>query len=405
MAASVSLSGNGYKRGNMTTRSRKGAPLTAAFVKAIQRPGAYGDGYGGGGLQLRVKRSKYGLISKNWVQRVRIGGVATNIGIGSYPAISLREARVAVERNNGEIKAGRDPRSASGVTLAEVTEAVIALHRGSWRNGRTEKQWRSAFTTHVYPSIGDDTRLDRITTGDLLAVVAPLVREKPAVAALVRMRLNMIFEWAVAQKMVQSNPAGDALAAVLPRPKARTTHHRALHHSEVAGMLSTVAGSRAAAASKLAVRFLTLTAARTSEVRLAEWSEIDTEARIWTIPAERMKAGRSHRVPLSGAAMSVLVEAAERWGTDGLVFCGRGGRPLGHASLGTLFKRLEIGGTVHGLRAGFRNWCAETGVDRAVAERALAHQVKGATEAAYNRTDLLEARRRVMEAWGEFLIG
>ncbi|MDE0139347.1 MAG: tyrosine-type recombinase/integrase [bacterium] len=386
----------------MTTRSRKGAPLTAAFVKAVQRPGAYGDGYGGGGLVLRVKRSKYGLISKNWVQRVRIGGVATNIGIGSYPATSLREARVAVERNNGEIKAGRDPRSASGVTLAEVTEAVIALHRPTWRNGKTERQWRSAFTTHVYPQLGDRA-VGVITTGDLVRVVGPLVHSKPATSDLLRMRLGMVFEWAKAEGLRADNPAGSALAAVLPRPKARTTHHRALPHRELAAALAKVEASRAAVATKLAARFLALTATRTSEVRLAAWSEIEGDT--WTIPGERMKSGREHRVPLSEAALDVLAEARERWGGSGLVFVGRGGQPLGHASIGTLFSRLELGTSPHGMRSSFRNWCSETGVDRQVAERALAHQVRSATEAAYNRTDLFERRREVMERWGEYLAG
>lgn len=400
----MSLSGNGYKRGNMTTRSRKGAPLTAAFVKAVQRPGAYGDGYGGGGLQLRVKRSKYGLISKNWVQRVRIGGVATNIGIGSYPATSLREARVAVERNNGEIKAGRDPRSANGVTLAEVTEAVIALHRGSWRNGRTEKQWRSSFAAHVYPELGDRP-VGAITTGDLVRVVGPLVHSKPATSDLLRLRLGMVFEWAKAEGLVADSPAGDALAAVLPRPKARTTHHRALHHRDLGAALAKVGASRAAAGTKMLGRFLALTATRTTEARLADWSEIDFEAKVWTIPPERMKAGRAHRVPLSAEALVVLAEARERWGGSGLVFVGRGGRPVGHASLGTLFSRLDLGTSPHGMRTAFRTWCSETGVRRQVAERALAHQVRNATEAAYNRTDLFELRRAVMDDWGEFLGG
>lgn len=388
----------------MATRPRKGAPLTARFVEHVRTPGAYGDGYGGHGLTLRVKRSKYGRISKNWVQRVRIDGKANNIGIGAYPAVSLRDARLVVERNWSEAKAGRDPRGLGIPTLAEVTDQVIALHRVGWKNGKTEKGWRNSFATHVYPHLGD-RRVNTITTGDLAKVVGPLVHSKPSMADTLRQRLGMVMEWAVAENLRRDNPAGDRLAAVLPKAKARTTHHRALHHSEVAGMLSTVAGSRAAAASKLAVRFLVFTAARTSEVRLAEWSEIDTEAGIWTIPAERMKAGRPHRVPLSVAALDVLAECAEKWGTRGLIFCGRGGAPLGHASLGTLFKRLEIGGTVHGLRSSFRNWCAETGVDQEVAERALAHQVKRRTEAAYNTTDLVDARGPVMEAWAKYVSG
>lgn len=380
-----------------------GRPLNATFVRTVTRPGAYGDGRGGHGLILRVKTTKNGRTARQWVQRVRIDGHPTHLGLGSYPTTTLAEARRQALHNVREINAGRDPRDEGLPTLERATEKVIALHRDGWKPGsKTEQQWRNTFATHVYPHLGRK-RIDRLTTGDLLTVVAPLTHSKPAVASLVKLRLSMVMRWGIAKGYRPDNPAGEALDAALPKRTNGTTHHKSLHHSGVAGALATIRGSSAGETTKLAVEFMALTAARTGEVRTAGWSDIDGDARVWTVPAERMKAGRQHRVPLSTAALRVLAEARQHSEVDGLIFPGRGGRPLGHASIGTLFKRLDIGGTPHGLRGSFRNWCAESGVPREVAERALAHVVKGATESAYHTTDLLERRREVMDAWGQHL--
>lgn len=383
--------------------TRKGRPLSATFVRSVTRVGAYGDGPGGFGLILRVKRRKNGRIAKQWVQRVRINGKPTHLGVGAYPVTTLAEARQAALHNVREIKAGRDPRGEGIPTLERATEQVILLHRDGWKPGsKTEQQWRSTFATHLYPTLGRRP-VDKITTGDLLAVLGPLHYSKPSVANVVKLRTGLVMRWAVAQGYRPDNPAGEALDAALPKNGKRTTHHRALHYSDVADALTTVRQSKAPTSSRLAVELLALTATRTAEVRGARWDEIDTETKTWTIPAERMKAGREHRVPLSGAALMVLADARRHSHSDGLVFPGRGGKPLGHATIGTLFKRLGIDGTPHGLRGSFRNWCSETGVPREVAERALAHVVKGATESAYNTTDLLDQRRPVMEAWADFL--
>ena len=265
---------------------------------------------------------------------------------------------------------------------------------GGSRAARPNSNGGTTFATHVYPQLGRK-RIDRITTGDLLTVVAPLVHSKPAVASLVKLRLGQIIRWAVAKGYRTDNPAGEALDAALPKRTNGTTHHKSLHHSDVGGALAAIRESSAGESTKLAIEFMALTAARTGEVRTARWADVDQDTRIWTVPPERMKAGREHRVPLSEAAFQVLAQARQQSGPDGLIFPGRGGRPLGHSSIGTLFKRLDIEGTPHGLRGSFRNWCAESGVPREVAERALAHVVRGATESAYHTTDLLERRRDV----------
>ena len=213
-------------------------------------------------------------------------------------------------------------------------------------------------------------------------------------------------KWAVAQGYRDDNPAGDAISAALPRNGTRVRHHRALPHAEVASALDTVHGSSARPAVKLAFELVVLTACRSGEVRLSRWSEFDVEQRLWTIPGERTKTGRAHRVPLSTGARSVLRRARECGHGEGFVFSGtRPGRPLSDVALSRLLRQLEIGAVPHGFRSSFRDWCSETGVAREVAEACLAHVVKNRVEAAYARSDLLERRREVMEAWSTYLAG
>ena len=207
--------------------------------------------------------------------------------------------------------------------------------------------------------------------------------------------------WAIARGYRPDDPAGPALVAVLPK-NGGTKHHKALPHGEVSAALRLIDGSGTAQVSKLCTRFIALTACRTSEALGARWSEVDTETAIWTIPADRTKTAKPHRVPLSAAAVEVLDHARELWGGSALVFPGRGDKPVGAGSIRQLFRRLKIAGTPHGLRSSFRDWCGETGVAREVAEACLAHVV-GGVEGAYARSDLLDRRRVVMEAWGQYV--
>ena len=384
---------------------RRGAPLSGSFVRTVKRPGRYGDGRGGHGLTLLVRESKNGRISRMWAQSFTDPHTSkpTMMGLGSYPRVTLAMARSQALKNRQILDAGHHPRDGGVPTFERATGHVIRLQRGAWKAGtKTEDAWRSSFRIHVFPKVGS-IPVDQITTKDLLEVLEPIWNSLKS-ADVVRQRISMVMKWSIARGYRSDDPA-EALASILPRQSGGPRkHHKALHHSEVADALATIEGSKAAPASKLAVRLLALTATRTSEVRGARWSEIDTEAKVWTVPASRMKAGRAHRVVLSGAALDVLAEARERFGGSGLVFPGRGGKPLGHASIGTLFKRLGIEGTPHGLRSSFRDWCGESGVAREVAEAALAHVVGGA-EGAYARSDLLARRAKVMESWGEYLGG
>ena len=226
---------------------------------------------------------------------------------------------------------------------------------------------------------------------------------KRVTAQRVRQRIGAVMKWAVAQGYREDNPAGDAISAALPKQGGRVRHQRALPHGEVASALDRVRASDALASTKLALEMLVLTACRSGEVRRARWPEFDLEEAIWTIPEERTKSGREHRVPLSSGALKVLDQAKALGNGDGLVFPGLRLRPLADATLSLLLRRFGIPCVPPGMRSSFRDWCSETGVRREVAEAALAHVVKNRVEAAYARSDLLESRREVMERWSDYL--
>ncbi len=210
-------------------------------------------------------------------------------------------------------------------------------------------------------------------------------------------------KWAIAKGFRPDNPAGDAISAALPK-NGGPKHYRALPHSEVGSALAKMRVSAGAIGPRLAIEFLVLTAARSAEVRGARWSEIDLRTVTWEIPGERMKAGKPHRVPLSGRALEILAEARRRFGDSDLLFRSARGKAVTNAVLLNVLRRCGVGGTVHGFRTSFRSWAAEEGVDRQDAEMALAHAVRG-VEGAYQRSDLLERRRVVMQAWADYVRG
>lgn len=377
--------------------------LTAVFVKAVRRAGRYGDGRGGHGLSLLVKPTRSGRLSKTWSQRLRINGRAVNIGLGPYPVVSLAEARGAALENRRVSFRGDDPRSGDIPTFAAAAEQVIRLRRGTWRaGGKSEDQWRASLETYAYPVMGAK-RVDRIKTSHVLAVLTPIWTGKRVTAQRVRGRVSTVMKWCIGRGYRTDNPAADALAAALPQNGVRKQHLRALPHSEVAGAMARVRVADAWPGTRLAFQFLVLTAARVSEVRNATWDEIDPLRRAWTIPAERMKAGRQHRVPLSVQVLDLIREARCAAGSSELIFPGvRGGR-FGRNALTRLARDLQLGCVPHGFRSSFRDWTAESGVSREIAEAALAHAVQDPVEAAYRRTDLFEQRRDVMERWGAYV--
>ena len=388
------------------------AKLTALQAKAISEPGRHGDG---DGLYLNVAAAG----SKSWVQRIVIEGRRRDIGLGSFPTVSLAQARSLAAGNRAAVAEGRNPLAEkhetkaatrkgtpSVPTFAQASLQVIELRRPTWSNPKHAVQWTSTLKTYAFPVIGDIT-VDSITAADALAVLEPIWTVKPETASRVRQRMETVLDWAVSHGYRLDNPAGRSLLKVLPTAKRLKKHHTSLPYERVPEALRLVRDSRANERTKLAFDFLVLTAARSGEVRRAEWDEVDWSRRIWEIPAARMKARRPHRVPLSNRAMEVLQAAWELSDPDGLVFpAGANNRVASDMTFTALLRRLDIPAVPHGFRSSFRNWVEEcTETPWAVAEAALAHNIGNATQAAYMTSDLFEQRRELMERWAEFVGG
>ena len=372
---------------------------TAAWVRSVTKPGKYGDQHG---LILRVQPSG----AKAWIWRGTVNGRRRDLGLGRYPYVSLAEARAKAFEYRKTALEGGDPaavRSGGIPTFATAVEAVIGLHAGKWKaGGKSEGQWRSSLATYVLPAIGS-RRVDEVTTADVMDCLSPIWNSRPQTAKRVRQRIAAVMKWAIAQGYRGDNPAGEAVTAALPKQAGGRKHLRALPHRDVADAVGRIRASKAYATVRLAAEFTILTAARSGEARGVRWSEIDLDAAAWTIPGERMKAGREHRVPLSGRAVEVLEEARRHNNGSGLVFPSRSGGEIASWVLAKLVSSLDIEGTLHGMRSSFRDWCGETGVAREVAEACLAHRVGSAAEQAYARSDLLERRRELMESWGRYV--
>ena len=373
--------------------------LTAAFVRTVTVPGKYGDQHG---LILRVTPSG----SKQWIWRGTIRGKRRDLGLGGYPYTSLAEARQTAFEYRKLARQGGDPtalrRDTTAPSFAEACEQVIAMHEPSWKDGgRSADSWRSTLSRLAYPRLGD-MPVSEITSEDVLAVVKPVWQSRRETARKLKGRISAVMAWSIAEGHRPDDPTAAVMRA-LPRNGHQTQHHRALPHADVAAALATVQTSGAWAGTKLAFAFLVLTAGRSGEVRGATWDQIDERAALWTVPAERAKNARAHRVPLSAAALDVLTAAKSLPASAGLIFPSANGRQISNATMGKLLRQNSIDAVPHGFRSSFRDWCGETGVAREVAEACLAHTVADATEAAYARSDLLARRRDTMDAWAQYL--
>ena len=375
--------------------------LTAGWVKRATKPGSYSDGYG---LTLRIDARG----NKRWVQRVTIHGKQRNLGLGSWPEVSLDEAREMALTNWRVAKERRDPiaerhlaKMPSPSTFEETAKTVIALRRPTWSNAKHAAQWESSLATYAFPVIGR-VPVDALTTNDVLAVLVPIWNAKPETATRVRQRMEVVFDYAITAGKRTDNPTR-SIAKTLPRQRRTKTHHPAMPYAQLPDFMRTLRTSPTNAVTRLALEFLILTAARSGEVRLMEWAEVDVEAAAWTVPAARMKARRVHRVPLSRRALEVL-EEVRSLGQDGsVVFPSRKGEPLSNMAFTMLLRRhAAVDAVPHGFRSTFKDWTLEqTSFPWAVVETALAHTLGSATEAAYARSDLFERRRELMEAWAK----
>ena len=375
--------------------------LSAAEAKSITKPGSH---YAGTTLYLHVAPGG----SKSWVQRLTIHGRRCDIGLGGFPVVALAEARDKAYKNRKIAQAGGDPlaekRKVKIPTFRDAAEKTFESNRARWRSDKTARNWEQGMNKHVLPKLGA-LRVDRIRREDVLRVLTPIWTKTPEVARKQRNRIRTVLAWCQAHGFIEHNVAGEMIDGALPAMPAVKSHFRALPCRELSAALDTVALCNASVAARLCFRFLVLTATRSGETRGAVWSEIDFEKREWRIPATRMKAGVEHRVPLSDAALAVLAQAKMLRDRSGLLFPSvlRPGKPMSDM---TLTKVLRDNGlaeqtTVHGLRSTFRDWCAETGKPREIAEAALAHSVPG-VEGAYFRSDLFERRRLLMAQWAAF---
>ncbi len=373
--------------------------LSAAFVNTVKQPGRYADG---NGLYLRVDPSG----RKGWTQKITIHSKRRDLGLGGYPLVSLKEAREKALFNRRLARSGGDPlaekRKVAVPTFAEAVEQVIALNAPTWRNAKTAALWTARLETYALPQLGD-MPVNRITPADVLGVLIPVWTSKRAVAQKLKQYIHSVMDWAVVKGWRQDNPAS-AVAAVLPRTEGAKSHFDALPYAGVPAALEFIRASTTKPATRLALEFLVLTAARSGEIRAARREEVSLDSRVWTVPAARMKAGREHRVPLSRRALDILEEARSLDDGPGLIFPGRWGRPLSDMTFTALLRRLNIPCVPHGFRSSFRDWAAEqTDAPHAVMEAALAHVVGNSTEAAYFRSDLFERRRTLMIQWADYL--
>ena len=388
--------------------------LTAVKVKSAG-PGRHVDG---AGLQLLVKPTG----ARSWVFRFMLNGNSRDIGLGPAAgpdAISLADARDMAATLRIKVKAGVDPLAereavaaeavaaaqaakVAGVTFKAAAETYIAANEDSWRNEKHKAQWRSTLATYAYPVIGE-LPIAEVDTSHVLQVLEPIWKTKPETASRIRGRIETVLDSAKARGYRQGeNPARwrGHLAQILPaRTKLSRGHHKAMPYDAIPAFLEPLQAREAVAA--LALEFVILTAARTGEVIGAEWSEVNLAKALWTVPPERMKAGKEHRVPLSPRAVEILEQTQHLSGK--YLFPGARGGKLSSMAMAMLLRRMKQDVTVHGFRSAFRDWAAEcTGYSHEVAEMALAHTIGNAVERAYRRGDLFEKRRRLLADWATY---
>ena len=386
--------------------------LTALAVDKAKRRGYYGDG---GGLFLQVSASG----SKSWVFRFKEAGKQHEMGLGATHTIGLAEAREKARECRRLRLDGIDPiearkiaraqarlDAAKAVSFKDCAERYITSHGAGWRSPTHAAQWPSTLRIYVYPVFGS-LPVQGIDVGLVLKVLEPIWSVKPETASRVRGRIESVLDWATARGYRQGdNPARwrGHLENLLPGKLKvrRVKHHAALPYAEIGDFIAQLKSQEGVGAR--AFEFTILTAARTGEVIGATWSEMNIAEQLWVVPAERMKSGKEHRVPLSVAALAIL-EQMQAIRQGNFVFLGgKAHRPLSNMAMMMTLRRMGRGDlTVHGFRSSFRDWAAErTDFPSEVAEMALAHAVSSKVEAAYRRGDLFQKRRQLMDTWSRF---
>lgn len=391
--------------------------MTATQVARLTTPDAkHTHYYVGGvpGLALQVMPNG----TRSWTLRFTLGKRRHDMGLGPYPSVTLAQAREQARLAREQVRAGLDPiverkkarsallaAQAKAVTFEDAARKLIDAKSPGWRSLKHSAQWAATLKTYAYPVIGRMLVSD-IDSNHIEKVLDPIWRTRTETATRLRSRIEAVLDWATAKKLrTGPNPARwkghmDIILPQLPKKNTRVKHHAALPIDDMPAFMKALRAQAGVGAR--AVEFTILCAARSGETRGATWDEIDLDAAVWTVPAERMKGEKLHRVPLPPAAVDLL-RGLTRVKECPLVFPSSKLQPLSDMTLLAVLKRMEVPVTVHGFRSTFRDWAEErTTFKREAAEQALAHTV-GGVEGAYLRTDLLERRRELMAAWAQFL--
>lgn len=391
---------------------KKAAELGALEVARLTTPGLHSVG-GVAGLALQIQASG----ARSWLLRVVVGGKRREIGLGGYPGVTLAEAKKKASIKRADIESGIDPiqkrradkskllaDQAAAKTFEQTAKAYMAAHEAGWKNAKHGQQWRNTLETYAYPVIGSilvgDVKLTHV-----MQILEPIWTTKTETASRLRGRIENVLDYAIARgHRSGDNPARwrghlDKLLAA-PSKVAKIEHHEALSHSDIGAFM--VELREKIGSSARALEFAILTATRSGEVRGAKWQEIDLKNAVWTIPANRMKAEKEHRVPLSDAALKLLNDLPQN-NANGFVFPNTKGSALSNAAMTVMLRRMGHTITAHGFRSTFRDWAGETtAYPREVIEHALAHQLKDKAEAAYARGTLFDKRRRLMDDWAKY---
>ena len=391
---------------------KKAKDLSALEVSRLTAPGHHAVG-GVAGLYLYVLDTG----ARSWVLRTMVGEKRRHMGLGGYPDVPLAQAREKARAAKAEVSQGTDPiaqrvalasqlkaQQATQKTFEEAAKAYMEAHEKAWKNPKHRAQWGSTLKTYAYPHIGSLLVKD-IDQEHVMKVLEPIWATKTETATRLRGRIESVLDWATTRKYRSGeNPARwkGHLDNLLPAPSdiQKVESHRAVDYNDMAQFMADLRVREGLAAR--ALEFAILCASRSGEVRGALWAEINWEKAIWTIPAERMKAGKEHRVPLSTPAVKLL-EALPRSDSSDLVFAGADDKPLSDMALTAVMRRTEVDAVPHGFRSTFRDWVGDcTNHPRDVAEFALAHKLSDKVEASYRRSDALEKRRQMMEEWADF---
>jgi integrase len=378
--------------------------LTANEVKAaLSKPGTYGDG---NGLSLKVN----GTGGASWFLRVQHEGKRRDIGLGGAKLVTLAaarakaaDARKAIREDGRDLIAEKRKAKVESITFREAALIFHETHRNQWGSAKHADQWINTMEAYAFPALGSKP-VGSVTAGEIISAISEVWTEKPETGRRVRQRICAVLDYAHALGWRNTEAPARSLAVGKGLPKQTGgKHHLAMPYADVPAFLIRLRAS-GGVWGRMALEFVILTAARSQEVRLATWSEIDFENALWTVPADHMKMRLEHRVPLSPEALTVLrsASAVRLAGTD-LVFPGVSGGTMSNMTLLAVLRRMEEPVTVHGFRSSFRTWVAEETIfPGEVAEAALAHQNPNEVERDYQRGGLLDKRRKLMEAWGAY---